>query len=156
FKGSLAEFLNQGLLPPPAPPRTLRSGIAPDLDALCIGLLVRDPQKREGYLSVRDCASVSTPLAYSRTTVTAGPRPITNAGFVGRQREIDLLRKGYRRVQEGHPFTAHVYGPSGIGKTVTIREFLEHVRADDRRALVFAGRCHESESVPFKGMDDLM
>ena len=75
------------------------------------------------------------------------------AVFVGRGEQLHALRQMRHAVTEGMPRTAIVYGPSGIGKSALIRQF---VRAAASDAMVLSGRCYENESVPYKALDGLI
>lgn len=48
---------------------------------------------------------------------------------------------------------AEVHGPSGIGKTVLVQRFLDHVAAVRPDAIVLRGRCHPYEQIAFGGVD---
>src|SRR5205823_114236 len=49
-----------------------------------------------------------------------------------------------------------VPGAWGVGKTALLRELARRAAADPRRPVVWSGRCHERESIPFKAVDMLM
>ena len=58
---------------------------------------------------------------------TPGGRPGTP--FVGRTRELDLLRAAYARAAAGATTCTMVTGPHGIGKTQLLTELARHVRS---------------------------
>jgi len=71
--------------------------------------------------------------------------------FIGRSRELTALRAALGRVQDGEPLTVLVHGASGMGKSTLVSRFLELARREG--SLVFEGRCHEQEDVPYKALD---
>lgn len=49
----------------------------------------------------------------------------------------------------------YVHGPSGIGKTALVQRFFDReVRGE--RVVALRSRCHERESVPYKGLDGVI
>jgi DNA-binding CsgD family transcriptional regulator len=71
--------------------------------------------------------------------------PVTN-GFVGRERELALLRTHLDRALGGKGGLVLLTGDSGIGKTRTADELARLARL--QRAKVLWGRCHEGEGAP--------
>ena len=81
--------------------------------------------------------------------------PYTDSPFIGRAREMAVLREAFRSVVGGDTAAVCVSGPSGIGKSVLVRHFLERVQAH-RPVVVLSGRCYERESVPYKALDSVV
>jgi predicted ATPase len=75
--------------------------------------------------------------------------------FVGREPNLNELEHALDTVSKGRTLLMIVCGPSGIGKTMLARKFLETLEQSER-ALVLAGRCYERESVPFKALDPIV
>ena len=88
----------------------------------------------------------------------APPAPqATEKAFVGRDRELDLLRETWREALEKQSLVlAEVRGASGIGKTALTEHLIAMLRSDTPRPLVLRGRCFERESVPYKAFDALV
>jgi tetratricopeptide (TPR) repeat protein/predicted Ser/Thr protein kinase len=127
----------------PAPPSE-HASVPEDLEALCLALLRRDPRQRA------DAARILEMLGEGQaTTVPAGGEP--NA-FVGRARELSALREGYAAIRRGHHALIRIHGQPGVGKSALLGRFRGELPAQDN-AVVLAARCHERESVPFKGFD---
>jgi hypothetical protein len=147
FTGDLLEVLRQKEDREPTPPVALQPGISADLNRLCMGLLQPDPAQR--MIAARSA------LEIRRT-----PDPFRSFDrkfmLVGRDNELEQLRDAFTRSTEGRPVIVHIHGTSGVGKTLLVREFLGQMKAADPSILVFAGRCYQSESVPFQGLDDLI
>jgi predicted ATPase len=66
----------------------------------------------------------------------AGERPLTPIPIVGRERELDVLRRIWEDVStQRRPALVTVFGPSGIGKSRLALELAEHVSSLGGRAL---------------------
>jgi class 3 adenylate cyclase len=66
--------------------------------------------------------------------------------FVGRQRELEVLRGAFEQACSGHGRIVMLAGEPGIGKTRTAQELAGH--AARREAAVLWGRCHEESGAP--------
>ncbi|MDB4969703.1 MAG: Serine/threonine-protein kinase PknA [Myxococcales bacterium] len=148
FSGAPLEVLLQKQGRDPVPPRALAPETPADLDALCAGLLRKDPRERFGAKEIytrlhrADAAEPST-----------GPREVQ---FVGRKNELSALEAAYERTRAGAPVTLHVRGESGVGKSALVRHFVDKLRASAPGVVVLQGRCFERESVPYKACDGVV
>ncbi|WP_439623804.1 serine/threonine-protein kinase [Gemmata sp.] len=133
----------------PAPVAPLPPGVPGDLAALCEALLCRDPAGRPSGAEV--LLRLGGPAPAGGGTAAAGPAP----AFVGRAAELAELHQAFRQVGRRHAQVVCVHGPSGIGKSTLIRQFVEQLRAGGD-AVALVGRCHERESLPFKAFDGLV
>ncbi|HZO13024.1 MAG TPA: AAA family ATPase, partial [Polyangiaceae bacterium] len=117
-----------------------------DLVELCRRLLVPNPAQRARTLDVAN--------ALGTELVTEGPPSLLPERFVGRRGELESLRRAHALACRGVATVVHVRGPSGIGKSALVRQF---VRTLDTPAapLVLDGRCYELESVPYKGLEEV-
>ena len=80
-----------------------------------------------------------------RPTTPPGERHEGAGRLVGRDAELDTLRRTWERVvAERRPQLVTVFGPAGIGKTRLGNEFIDHVREGGGRAL-------RGRSVPYGG-----
>jgi DNA-binding CsgD family transcriptional regulator len=66
--------------------------------------------------------------------------------FVGRQRELEVLRGAFEQACAGHGRIVMLAGEPGIGKTRTAQELASH--AAEREAAVLWGRCPEESGAP--------
>jgi predicted Ser/Thr protein kinase len=122
---------------------TLAADVPADLDDLCAALLRRDPARRAGGDEILRC-------------LNAAPEPASpprQEPFVGRAAELALLSKLFDEATEGAGVVALARGPSGIGKSALLRQFLDELRRRRPEAVALAGRCYEMESVPYKALD---
>ncbi|MEO7142021.1 MAG: protein kinase, partial [Bryobacteraceae bacterium] len=145
FYGNFVEVLRRKQLESPAPPADLAPDVPAQLNTLCLNLLERDPLKRASYQDVIRSLrpGVAVPVQESR-------RP----PIVGRGEPLRRLADAIAAADD-RPALIHICGPSGIGKTVLLREFAARL-SKDPSVLVFAGRCYEGETVPYQALDDLI
>jgi hypothetical protein len=138
----------------PPPPRELVPDVPEDLDALCRELLRRLPERRPTE------TEILRRLGSDQIRTRGGGRsaPSSQAAYetmVGRDAELAALGRAYERTKIGTPVLVRVAGPSGVGKSRTVRAFLDGAPVADG-AVVLRGRCYEQESVPFKAVDSLI
>ena len=153
FEGSVLQVLlnKQGQIP--ESPRLVHLQCDGDLADLAMALLDPDPALRPSGLAVlsrlgdKNAARLA---AHSGSSGSSGADEL----FVGREREMGQLQRFWEDAVGGRSSIALVTGSSGIGKSALIARFKRHVRETTNGALfIFSGKCHERESVPFKGFD---
>ena len=149
FTGEAREILVAKQRFSPPPPRTIREGIPNDLNDLCVALLSIDARDRpEGR-------SILAGLSGACETAISHPRRNLSWSTIGREPHRAILEASYQTVCEGRSVLLLVSGRSGSGKSMLIQSFLaDLMRAED--VVVFAGRCHERESVPYKALDSVV
>lgn len=69
-------------------------------------------------------------------------------GFVGRARELELLTRSWREVQEGHGALCLVRGDAGVGKSRLVAELAAAVHTEG--ASVLHGHCDPERTIPFQ------
>lgn len=118
-----------------------------DLAELAMALLAAEPSDRPTGSEVlhRLRAEVGT---YERAP-EATPPP--RAAFVGRRAELAELRGAFAAMQQGELVAVCVEGPSGIGKTELMEDFLAEIGESD--ALLLRSRCYPHELVAFGALD---
>lgn len=150
FDGSVLEVLMRKQREEVVPPQVVNPDVPDDLDRLCLSLLDKEPRRRP------DVAEIQRRLGMAEAATAAPPTyDVLEADmFVGRKEEIeeivDLTTTRYG------PVTVVVQGESGLGKTSTVDQVIERVRAEVPDAIVLLSRCYERESVPFRGVDNVM
>jgi serine/threonine protein kinase len=152
FTGPLLKVLLDKQRFDPAPPRDLVADCPSDLNDLCMELLRRDPMAR---LSGREVIARLGTAGVSLPPARLAPPEARTVPWIGRTRDLAVLEEAFASVKQGRTVSVFVHGRSGIGKSSLIQHFLEGVAARED-AVVLAGRCYESESVPYKALDSLM
>ena len=149
--GAPLEVLLQKQGREPPPPRALAPAVPADLDALCVGLLRRDPRERPARAELVERlvrGGAATALA-SRGAARGALRRRARASWPRSTRPASATRAGA-------PVTVHVRGESGVGKSALVRHFVDELRAASRRRWSCCGRCYERESVPYKAVDGVI
>ena len=140
----------------PAPPSTFTSDIPPDLEALCLELLSRDPAQRPQGSDVLSRIGVG---AASVSRLLREATLVGSESFVGRKRQLDELNDGFREALDDQAICAVVQGASGMGKTTLLRRFVDELGAvpiGGTVPLILSGRCHERESLSFNAFDGVI
>ena len=146
FDGSVASVLRQKQTADPPAPVEVATDVPDELSALCMGLLRRDPASRlNGDAMLRMLTRDALPIRSERASAT----------FVGRRDQLDTLHEARAGAERGDARTISIHGPSGIGKSALVRQFLAEVSAASD-AVILTGRCYENESVPYKGLDGVV
>lgn len=149
FDGSVLDVIERKTTRDPPAPASVVPGIPDDLNAVCMAFLRRHPAERLSGLAAIEhlVAAVHSPIAKTPST---GP-----VAFVGRQREMALLRSAFADVRAGRSVPVYIHGPSGIGKSALVQQFVDQC-SRDVPILALRSRCHEHESVPYKGLDGII
>ncbi len=134
-------------------PRATHASVPADLDALCADLLRFHPAARPSGEQILERLGHKRPI--SRPGATSLASFSTTAQFIGRARELAVLRERYDASRE-EAQTVLAYGESGLGKSALARHFTEQLKAEDPGVVVLTGTCYERESVPFKAVDGLV
>ena len=148
FEGRPEDVLTRKLVEAVPPPSTRAEGLPLDLENLCLDLLRLKPSRRPTGEEVLQRIAGREPTLARHST----PKPETRR-FVGRTRELDLVRKALAKTSRTGPITLLIQGESGVGKTALLEAF---VRQLESSVIVLAGRCYEREFVPFKALDGLI
>ena len=151
FDGPVEDVLRRKRETDPCPPAAIAPDVPDDLNALCMGLLQRDPVQR---MTGREAARILE--GDSAVSVAARPSQAdADPPFVGRHRHLNALETALREARHGTATAVYVHGPSGIGKSALVQRFLDRVmRRKD--VVVLRGRCYEYESVPYKALDGVI
>ncbi len=147
FEGSFYEVVEKKNAVDALPPSASVHGVPPDLDALCVALLARDPARRPtGREVLRRIgvvrSSMPAPSAFSSSA----------KALVGRESQLAALREAFELTRAGRPVAVHVSGRAGMGKSALVQHFLDGL-VEHGEAVVLRGRAYERESIPYKAVD---
>ena len=150
--GNPASVMFQHLRDLPRPPRAYGAGVSSHIQGVVMKLLEKEPIDR--YDSVRsllqDLAMSddgSIDLQTGRDQPLMQSAPFLYPQFLGREREMKVLREVLRDSEEGMGRMVLINGEAGIGKTQVLEEFQADARVHGMRILT--GRCHESGGRPY-------
>ncbi|MDI1285343.1 MAG: adenylate/guanylate cyclase domain-containing protein [Reyranella sp.] len=79
----------------------------------------------------------------------------SRSGFVGRERELNLLERGLERATEGDGCAIGLVAEAGVGKSRLCFEFAQHCRAAGVRVLEGRALAH-SRATPFEPVIDVL
>jgi hypothetical protein len=151
FDGSPYELLRRKKEVNPPAPVDIAPDVPDDLNAICVGLLQRDPEQRLSGLDVIRRLEGDDAARQLRERASSYAEP----AFVGRERQLDILHRALAGATHGRAGVVCIHGPSGIGKSALAQRFLDQAleRSD---VVVLRGRCYEHESVPYKALDGVI
>jgi eukaryotic-like serine/threonine-protein kinase len=155
FEGGAEEVLGRKRLLDAPAPGSLVEGVPADLDALCTDLLQHDPARRPDGTDILRRVRQPTHSPSRGVRRPSSVPPPAEGAFVGRGRELAVLQGAMGEVRPGRPVLVRLEGRSGMGKSTLVRRFVREV-AEQAGAVVLRGRCHERESVPYKGFDQMV
>ena len=151
FTGSAADVLAMKSTLDAMAPSQCVIGVPPDLDALCRGLLQREPAMRptgEEILRRLEVPRSSAPPPAPAESLDG------DAALIGREPQLQSLRDAFDAAQSG-AVTVRVSGAAGVGKSTVAHHVLDEL-ARTHGALVLRGRAYERESVPYKAVDSVI
>ena len=139
--------LSQHLHAPVVPPRTYRADLPEYLENAILRLLAKDPDDR-----FANAAEVAAVLAQSPDAeavpapagVSAALGGLVRGRMVGRDAEIDALRRSWSEAALGRGGMVLVSGEPGSGKTRLARELIDY--ACITGGTVLSGGCYELEA----------
>ncbi len=134
----------------PADPCVVNPGCHPVLGRLAMDLLAPRPSERPSSAEVRrrlenlDATGPQRRRTWSFSAVSTDT-------FVGRERELEDLRRAWKQARRGEPLAVCVRGESGVGKTALLDRFVRLLLEENGQDLVvLRGRCYEKENVSYK------
>jgi len=149
YTGEVRSILREKQIADAPDPAAIAPNAPKYLLDLCRDLLNRDPAMRP------DGPAVLERLGTVRARTGIPPPVSTWETFIGRQRELALLRQEIDRIAAGGPAAVFIHGPAGVGKSSLVGHVLDEIRNRETLTLL-EGRCHEQESVPYKALDPLI
>ncbi len=145
-------IISQHINTPPVAPSWHNPEVSRALEALILNLLAKVPEERptsaravrEALAAIADAAAAPA-TAGAPTEVNPLDR-LAGGVFVGREREMDVLRGALEDALAGRGRLVLLVGEPGIGKTRTAEELVTYARL--RKAQVLWGRCYEGDGAP--------
>jgi serine/threonine protein kinase len=150
YTGHAVAVLMSKVSKDPPPPESVVPGVPREWAELCKRLMERRPEARITYEHIRAWLGAAPDNDVKPVSGTMSIAP-----FVGRKSALDTLEQAREHAFQGTPRAVLVSGPSGIGKTALVQEFLRRMGMR-QRAFVLEGRCFERESVPYKALDSVI
>ena len=141
--------ISQHINTPPVAPSWLSDACPQELEDIVLRLLAKDPSERPASARTKcwRCSSASTPPGKAATHSDSNVLDRLALGvFVGRESELERLRKAFDNAVSGHGGLVMLVGEPGIGKTRTTQELETYAKM--RGAQVLWGRTHESAGAP--------
>jgi serine/threonine protein kinase/tetratricopeptide (TPR) repeat protein len=141
------DVLRQHLEAVPQPPSQRATDVQPELDALVLGLLAKQPQQRLGHAS--DVASVLAGMGVTAGFGPGAPPPrsyLYRPRFAGREAVLERLLGEVDRAYDGDGGVLLVGGESGIGKTRLVVELVQQLQGSP--ATVLTGECQPALTQP--------
>jgi len=148
FEGDNAlAVLSQHLHAPVVPPRTYRADVPEHIESAILRLLAKDPDDR--FATAVDVAAVlsQSPEAAAISApagVSAALGGLVRGRMIGRDSEIDALRRCWAEATLGRGGMVLVSGEPGSGKTRLARELNDYARITG--GAVLSGGCYELEA----------
>jgi serine/threonine protein kinase len=155
FDGSFGNIIMEKATSDPLPPSDLVKGIPEDLDLLCQDLLNRNPKNRPSGREILERLSsvvMDSPAYTSSSAVLLSPQNL----FIGREKQLKVLREGFDFCKQGKPVAVFLEGRSGIGKSMIVRNFLEDLALNNSDLVLLSGKCYAQETVPYKAFDNVV
>jgi tetratricopeptide (TPR) repeat protein len=138
--------LAQHLHAPVVPPRTYREDLPENLERAILRLLAKDPKDR--FATAAEVASALTLAPEAAAPVPVGAPAalggLVRGRLVGRDAELDTLRRSWGQATAGRGGMVLVTGEPGAGKTRLARELIDYARITG--GAVLSGGCYELEA----------
>jgi len=158
FDGSVLDVIERKTTTDPLAIADVAPGIPDDLNDVCMSFLRRMPNDRmAGRAAIDRLAPATLRVPPSSPTATPGAttQPVAGSTFVGREGELDVLRAALTDARQGRSVPVYIHGPSGIGKSALVQQFFDRCLAG-LPVIALRSRCHEHESLPYKGLDGVV
>jgi hypothetical protein len=141
-------IISQHINIPPVAPSWQTEHCPPALEQLILQMLEKDPGKRpasaiEVLAALDHVDPAQKSASHSDSNVLES---LARGVFVGREKELERLRKAFDNAFAGHGSVVMLVGEPGIGKTRTTEELDTYARM--RGAQAHWGRAHESSGAP--------
>lgn len=130
-------------------------GVPDDLGSLCMDLLEPDADRRPDERAIAGLLDLDVPTERRRASFRSRLQFARDV-FVNRQHEITVLHQALAQSSTRGCSIVRIVGESGIGKTALLRRWFAELHGEPRETLVLSGRCYERETLPYRGVDDVV
>jgi len=146
--GDPTAVISQHINIPPVAPSWQTEHCPPALEQVILQMLEKDPAKRPASaVEVLTALSHVDPAQKSASHSDSNVlESLARGVFVGREKELERLRKAFDNAFAGHGSVVMLVGEPGIGKTRTTQELETYARM--RGAQVYWGRANEQGGAP--------
>lgn len=133
------------------PVRELDEAVDPELRALIMQLLAKNPDDRPGYADIV-ARRLEEYLGIEASASPPGPLYVYRPSFVGRETEMAVCRERIEALRGGRGSTTLIVGRAGTGKTRFALELIDAIRSYDGVEALIVEVGDESGDRPFKAM----
>ncbi len=143
---SFFSLTHRQMIGAPHPPGSLNPDIPRIVDRIAIKLLEREPGDRYQSASglIQDLDSfLSGSLDFEPGAIDRPPRPVFRSVLVGRNNELEQLRRQYDKTMSGKGGIALITGAAGTGKSRLVEELKESILG--RGGVFIGGKCRRDE-----------
>jgi hypothetical protein len=152
YEGMPLEVLARKQSEMPQPPRDISKDVPQDLADLSMALMAREAAARPSAADVLGRLGGMLPKRTGPVAAVGTQMPV----FVGRRKELGLLREARSAARDGHPVSVLVVGESGVGKSALVRHFAEQLVLEEPETVLLDARCFERETVHYKAADGII
>lgn len=159
YEGSLLKMQIDRQMSSPPEPTFYSTDVPPDLSELCMELLSYDPNDRPNGRQVLKRLGVELPPPEKLALEAGGAeRYEESIPFVGRAKELGILRAAFDLSRMGHDLSIVILGEPGLGKTALAREFLKQTqeKKGKDRLLILSGRCKKNTALLYQAFDSII
>ena len=143
--------ISQHLYAPIVPPHIYFAQIAPELEALILALLCKDPDDRPESAAAVDkvLAGINSgQVSDLPLTPSYKLERVVRGKLVGREKELELGKAAWQQALTGSSQMLLVSGEPGIGKTRYVHELIAYATLSGGRCLV--GECFSEGGAPYE------
>ncbi|MCA9694564.1 MAG: AAA family ATPase, partial [Myxococcales bacterium] len=159
FDGSIAELLAKKLEDTPPRMSSLVAGVPAELDQLVADLLLRAPSDRASTAHVFAWCEGQTYTASRRANMRRALDPQANAlegAVFAREHDLEAIDRAVEHVRALESAVVLVRGSAGTGKTAFIDLVCQRFERARQPLAVLRGRCAAYESVPYRGLNQVI
>ncbi len=130
----------------PERPSVFNPELPRSIDQLILESLQKDARLRPGATEVmyRLTLAHDSTVAAALSSVAVTPRrALAGVPIVGREAELDVLRREFTRAQRGRGRLLVISGEAGLGKTTLVETFVRQLEDSGEAVRIGRGRCSE-------------